>query len=597
MTESPSGKIAKRIRQRATFWRKFLASGCVSLFHDAFTQEELAQLRSFCLFLGYPRSGSTLVASMLTAHPDVLLGHELDVAGFIRWHASRNQLFHAIRSSFDEFEKAGRRWEGYDYRIGTQGADGYRRLEVIGDKEAAMSTVRIGRDLSLLERTARTVAIPLKLVHVVRNPFDNIATMYLRGRYPILRLPLAACIADFTRMAQTIERVKREIPKSDIFELHLETLVERPRESLEGLCSFLVLDADPEYVDAAAMIVQAPKPSRDRVAWTASDVRAVEAIIENSSAHRVYIASRPDRVSPSATARAGRPRHGPNFLVVGAQRAGTTLMHRMLALHPEVYIPKRRKEIHFFDHHYARGERWYREFFPVDRDGFAALGEVTPSYLSDPNVPERIRAFDPDIRLIALLRNPVARTWSAYHHLRRVSGESRSFSGFIRSDGDALTRGNYAVQLARYLAFFSKEQILVLLFEDLISAPNVELEKVREFLALRAPWDDRVVSLTEPDNRGFVVKHAMVYRGLRATAHVLTDRFGLGEAVGQLKRSRAMSVFDAGNVDEEMTPDDRSYLERYYAPDVARLERDFGIQTTAWQRAWGSAEYERSTRR
>ena len=132
MTESPSGKIAKRVRQRATFWRKFLASGCVSPLREAFTQDELAQLRSFCLFLGYPRSGSTLVASMLTAHPDVLLGHELDVVGFVRWHASRNQLFHAIRSSFDEFQKAGRRWEGYDYRMGTPGADGYRRLR--GDR-------------------------------------------------------------------------------------------------------------------------------------------------------------------------------------------------------------------------------------------------------------------------------------------------------------------------------------------------------------------------------------------------------------------------------------------------------------------------------
>ena len=426
MTESPSGKIAKKVRQRATFWRKFLASGCVSPLREAFTQDELAQLRSFCLFLGYPRSGSTLVASMLTAHPDVLLGHELDVVGFVRWHASRNQLFHAIRSSFDEFQKAGRRWEGYDYRIGTPGADGYRRLEVIGDKEAAMSTVRIGRDLSLVDRTARTVAIPLKLVHVVRNPFDNIATMYLRGRYPILRLPLAACIADFARMAQTVERVKTLTPTSDIFELHFETLVERPRESLEALCAFLALDPDHDYVDAATMLVQAPKPSRYRIAWAASNVRAVEAIIESSSAHRVYIGSRPDRVDASATARAGRPRHGPNFLVVGAQRAGTTLMHRMLALHPEVYIPKQQKEIHFFDHHYAGGVRWYGEFFPVDRDGFTALGEVTPSYLSHPNVPERIREFDPDMRLIALLRNPVARIWSAYHHLRRISGETRS---------------------------------------------------------------------------------------------------------------------------------------------------------------------------
>ena len=115
----------------------------------------------------------------------------------------------------------------------------------------------------------------------------------------------------------------------------------------------------------------------------------------------------------------------------------------------------------------------------------------------------------------------------------------------------------------------------------------MELEKIREFLTLGAAWDDRIVSLTEPDNRGFVVKHAIAYRGLRATAHVLTDRLRLGKTVSQLKRSRAMALFDAGQIGEEMTPVDRRYLEHYYAPDIARLEGEFGIDTTVWERARG----------
>ena len=197
---------------------------------------------------------------------------------------------------------------------------------------------------SLVDRTARTVAIPLKLVHVVRNPFDNIATMYLRGRYPILRLPLAACIADFARMAQTVERVKTLTPTSDIFELHFETLVERARESLEALSRFSRSTRITTTWTQRRCSCRPRSRPRDRIAWAASNVRAVEAIIEKLEVGtRVYIGSRPDRVYASATARAGRPRHGPNFLVVGAQRAGTTLMHRMLALHPEVYIPERRR--------------------------------------------------------------------------------------------------------------------------------------------------------------------------------------------------------------------------------------------------------------
>jgi len=386
-------------------------------------------------------------------------------------------------------------------------------------------------------------------------------------------------------MTCTIEGLKRELPSGDLFELHFERLVERPRESLEELCSFFDLDADAEYVEAATAIVKPPKTSRDRVAWAESDVRAVEAIIESSSAHRAYMDSKPTRIYSSTNSRIARSRHGPDFLVVGAQRAGTTLMHRMLALHPEVYIPKQRKEIHFFDQHYSRGEMWYRKFFLVDRDEFSALGEVTPSYLPHPSAPERIRKFYPEMRLIAVLRDPVARIWSAYHHLRRVSGESRSFSDFIRTDRDALTRGSYAVQLARYMEFFPYENMLVVLFEHFVSNPVVELARIREYLALRAPWDTRVISVLERDNGGFVVRYPALYRMLRGAGHVVTDRFGLGDTVTHLKRSRAMSLFDAGNIAEEMAPGDRNYLERYYAPDVARLEKDFGLETAVWQRA------------
>ena len=271
-------------------------------------------------------------------------------------------------------------------------------------------------------------------------------------------------------------------------------------------------------------------------------------------------------------------------------------MHRLLALHPEVYVPTQRKEIHFFDDHYSRGETWYREFFPVDRNGFAALGEVTPSYLPHPLVPGRIRRFHPEMRLIALLRDPVARIWSAYHHLRRVSNESRPFSAFIRGDRDALERGRYALQLTRYTEFFPREQMLVLLFEHFVSNPAAELEKVREHLGLQAGWDPELVEVVERENPSFVVRYPALYRLLRAAGASATDRFGLGETVARLKGSRAMSMFDAGRVEGEMTPADRSYLEEYYAADVARLEEDFGVETAVWRRTRMTPEPLPSTR-
>ena len=113
----------------------------------------------------------------------------------------------------------------------------------------------------------------------------------------------------------------------------------------------------------------------------------------------------------------------PNFLVIGAQRGGTTLLHRVLDRHPEVYVPQRRKEVHFFDWYYDRGADWYAGFFPCEQaDEYRAVGEVTPDYLFDPHAPGRIRAVLPHCRFVASLRDPIQRAFSWYSfQLRSVN--------------------------------------------------------------------------------------------------------------------------------------------------------------------------------
>jgi hypothetical protein len=575
--DSGPSKIAKRLRRRATFWSRFY----VSVGHHPFSIEELAELRAFCLFVGYPRSGSTLLASMLNAHPDVLLGHELDALGFVRWGAGKNQLLHAIRSSADSFTHSGRRWEGYDYSIGGPYENAYRRLQIVGDKEAAMSAVRLSRDPSLFLRLKEVVGLPIKVVHIVRNPFDNLATMYLRGRYPILHLPLSRCIDDFFAMVRAIEELKERLDPGELIEVRHEDVVERPTEALERLCEFLGVDSDPDYIASATKIVKPTvNRSRERLVWRTADVRRVDEIIAGSSGHQSYAGTRPSRVV--ATGSAWCSRHSPNFLVIGAQRCGTTLLHRLLEGHREVYVPRHRKEIHYFDEHYERGEGWYRAFFPYDREGLTAIGEVSPRYLADSNVPERIHAFDPNMRLVVMLRHPIERLWSAYHHLHRVNGVGRTFEDFIREDLDALERGKYAEQLSRYAARFPREQMLVVVLEDLVLDPDAQLIRIQRFLELQEPWVVDRADLLPRVNENFVVRYPTLYRGARRAGHFLTDRFDQGRIASQVKRSRAMSMFKGGEIIETMTPELRSTLNAYYAPDVVRLRDEFGIDTATW---------------
>ena len=124
----------------------------------------------------------------------------------------------------------------------------------------------------------------------------------------------------------------------------------------------------------------------------------------------------------------------PTFLVIGAQRAGTSLLHQILLGHPEVYVPRERKEVHYFDRYFERGVAWYEGYFPAAdaARSYRAIGEITPDYLATEEAPARIHALLPACRLIAILRNPVDRAYSWYQHARRSRNERRDFGIFVQ---------------------------------------------------------------------------------------------------------------------------------------------------------------------
>lgn len=204
----------------------------------------------------------------------------------------------------------------------------------------------------------------------------------------------------------------------------------------------------------------------------------------------------------------------PDFLVVGTARGGTTSLHAYLSAHPLV-VPARRKEVHFFCHHYEQGLSWYRRHFPgpLARGGVRArhrgrlrTGEATPCYLSDPAVPDRVAATLPDVRLIALLRDPVARAYSVYHHFLRRGRETLPFDQVVGRELDLLRSaaaspgapdrlgpdgrpsilgtGLYAEQLERWLARVPPERLLVVCSEELFAAPAAAYARVLAFLGL-----------------------------------------------------------------------------------------------------------------
>jgi Sulfotransferase domain len=220
-------------------------------------------------------------------------------------------------------------------------------------------------------------------------------------------------------------------------------------------------------------------------------------------------------LSRRATARA---RLRPNFLVVGAQKAGTTSLHRYLAEHPAV-LPASVKEVRYFNRFYTNGEAWYLAHFPLALRGAAvrrrlgvrpAVGESSAVYLFDPRVPARVHTFDPAMKLVVLLRDPVERAYSHYQMEVRWGRETLPFDealdreeaelpGLIaRALADPLDtsdvgfprsyvgRGRYAEQLDRWLELFPREQLLVETSDDLLERPREVMQRVAAHLVIPA---------------------------------------------------------------------------------------------------------------
>jgi hypothetical protein len=208
----------------------------------------------------------------------------------------------------------------------------------------------------------------------------------------------------------------------------------------------------------------------------------------------------------------------PNFLIIGAQKAGTTALYHYLCEHPMIF-PAGTKEVHFFDREWDRGVDWYRTRFPRTlrlrarsfmRRGQAATGEATPYYLAHPLVPSRARSVVPDAKLVAVLRDPVERAFSHYRMTVRKGHESLDFESALEAEAERIGpdleqvrrgldpspvlqrhgyayRGFYAEQLERWHQHYAADQMLVLAFADLVERPSDLYARILGFLDLEVP--------------------------------------------------------------------------------------------------------------
>ncbi len=193
----------------------------------------------------------------------------------------------------------------------------------------------------------------------------------------------------------------------------------------------------------------------------------------------------------------------PDFIIIGAQKAGTSSLYFYLSQHPGITVSAT-KEIHYYNYYALRGKGlgWYRSFFPLMLSSkHQVTGEASPYYLFDENVPPRIKKDIPDVKLIALLRNPIDRAYSAYNMNKRQENRKDfpTFEEAISNEDMSseqsvlyLFRGRYADHIKNWHRHFNRDQFLFIKSEEFFQNPKKTLGEVYEFLGVERIYPDNI---------------------------------------------------------------------------------------------------------
>jgi hypothetical protein len=275
----------------------------------------------------------------------------------------------------------------------------------------------------------------------------------------------------------------------------------------------------------------------------------------------------------------------PKLFLIGAQKAGTTSLAYLLDQHPDIAVSNP-KEPGFFTQHYEKGTGWYRNCFPADLPRL--LVDASTGYTMQPvsghdgnhdpgRVPRRIKAHSPDARFVYVLRDPVDRTISAYHHDRRAGRLSNStLREAVSATPFYMDVSRYQRQIAPYLAEFPRERFLFVSFDELTRDPLRVARHCIEFAGLDAGRAS--LRLEEPKNAAFQ------FNGLgRLFFNLFPDERAASRFVGTAKSLVPPVLHRALKAAMTKQPDavsdaDRRWLSQQFSGDNRAMETLTGLR-------------------
>ena len=233
-------------------------------------KEFFSKLEAIILFIGYSRSGHSLVGSLLDAHPEILVSHELHLMKHLLSGTSTDKLAESMVINSAIFNQNGREYTGYDYSINGQYQGNVKTLKILGDKKGN-GTIRLIRKYPETFSLLNKFNLPIKFIHVIRNPYDNISTRAKRNNTSLH----FAAKGYFANM-EVISRIAQNTT-FEIQHVFLEDLIYKPEATLNYLIMSLNLEKPTEnYIKACKeRLFSEPKETRFDYFWHPSLVNFV----------------------------------------------------------------------------------------------------------------------------------------------------------------------------------------------------------------------------------------------------------------------------------------------------------------------------------
>lgn len=265
---SETYKLIKHISTLNQFTKSQLISWKANLKAN-FYKKEFRQVRIYCMFVGYPRSGHSLVGALLDAHPNIIIAHELDALSYLQNNIKRYGLFYLLLRNSQRYQQKGRIWNNYSYIVQNQWQGCYQDLRVIGDKQAGRTNILLNTKPELYNQLSQIIALPIKIIHVIRNPFDTITTMAHSSS-------LERASKRYFYLCEGTKKLKGIHPEDNWLDLKHENLIQNPIHTLEKLYNFLEEEASPSLLeDCKNIIYQSPHKSRYKKSRTDQTIQVV----------------------------------------------------------------------------------------------------------------------------------------------------------------------------------------------------------------------------------------------------------------------------------------------------------------------------------